>query len=512
MPETSFLPPTLIPKQTVLLLLLLVGCSVEQIYLPPEKVGRYQLEAIPAELADGELTLRDLDGDEVPELLLSRKLELALFRADRSSRSIQRWRRRTLSAAPFHRQWADGRLLLFSEDGVSAYDPLTDRLVVLIEAELSRFEVSEGMLDVAGGVVLGQLQPYWVQVSGQMLLPVDGDWLRFVERDGKWVVVDRFRLPVAADEKGRLQLLRHAWRDLDGDGQVDLVIHGKKAAYFYYRKSTRDGSAGSLPREPTFVLESPQTQLADLNDDGFVDLLAVRSEVGEPGEVRVFLGHPRRRAWRQPEQTLSVPGFFRMGPLLTDRNEDKQIDLTFISIEKPSILGTAFKLIFRGRFDLSLNLLHYDGVEGGYPEAPSEIESVTIPIDISKLKAQGDLLKKRVAHLGDLEGDGRPDLILLSQDGRQLELYYNFKSLSGPVKVSSLWAGLQRARDMLLGLQEFGDRRPDVTIDLPGGPYSSAQATPVKFSRSMSHPDLILQVKREGAGKKARLFVLWSEK
>lgn len=178
-------------------------------------------------------------------------------------------------------------------------------------------------------------------------------------------------------------LLAFAWVDLDGDGNPDAaIIDGTGTLHIFMNERQGQFREHALPPDVTSVRA---IAVADANDDGILDLLAVRSD----GAILRISDKNDGENWetaeiaRVPEPATNLAGDVRLRVADLDNN---------------------------GAFDLILSL------------QPRTANSATM-IWLGDAQGRFSLLKQAVAPAGifdvaDLRGTGKLDLIGLSADGQ----------------------------------------------------------------------------------------------
>jgi hypothetical protein len=196
--------------------------------------------------------------------------------------------------------------------------------------------------------------------------------------------------------------------DVDGDGLPDFLsgekyldLPGKRAAG---RVQLRLGRRDGLLSAPVWSYDGSATEadlgvrvtgVGDVNGDGYADVLvSAPGAKGERGDVLLFLGGPRglsaapSRHWRGPHWRLQNfgQGACPAGDLDGDGFDD-------IAVGGRDARGRGVVLVFRG------------GARG--PAAEPAWRMVG--------ESGGDLFGAWVAPAGDLDGDGRPDLVVSAE-------------------------------------------------------------------------------------------------
>lgn len=224
--------------------------------------------------------------------------------------------------------------------------------------------------------------------------------------------------------------------DLDGDGLVDLVVSERSSASTSVLLANRNGGflAPSAISDTSGVGDGLAS--GDLNGDGLADVvLSLRSE----SKVHILLGDGKGGLHRQT--TLTIPDAPRRAeppraPLdtratpirLADLNHDGKLDL---------VLGfaTSSPLVALGAGDGSFGPAQSAPVEGDTAlcalqladlDGDGHLDLIALTDTVQVLRGSGDghfgaprlftdgNLQPRDVHVGDMDGDGKPDLFLVN--------------------------------------------------------------------------------------------------
>ncbi len=237
--------------------------------------------------------------------------------------------------------------------------------------------------------------------------------------------------------------------DVNGDGRLDVfVVLGRTRAFHMQRKD------GTIPTHPDVVLDlrifrdtapvsalrpgrilaganRAQYQSRDLDQDGIPDYV-----IGHRRKVWVFHGRKTRPQFTEPSTILKVSDDVS-ALLLTHLDDDAYPDLLIFKMHIPSV-ATLMVGAFKS-FTVDIYALGYASEKGrDFNRAPrwkSKI-SVTLPSILSLAKNPGKLLD-RVEGIqrkfgrpgrGDLDGDGNPDTLIVSEDQKSLRLWKGTKT------------------------------------------------------------------------------------
>jgi hypothetical protein len=219
---------------------------------------------------------------------------------------------------------------------------------------------------------------------------------------------------------------RIALHDMDGDGRRDLVLGWRSPGSVFVTPAEADGSFLGLVNSRSFVLplESGLTDhvVADLDGDGFEDLAGV----GEFARIGLVT------AWRDASGAFESPQLF--SEAIADRsftigdfNVDGMPDLAYQDFESTS-----------GAIALG------DGL-GGF-----------------LVGAAHTALKDLPARTGDVDGDGIPDVVMVSNAGLQRKLYV---SLGLGTALGDLAPALTQTLNWNVAGVELGDVDGDGLLD-----------------------------------------------
>ena len=224
-------------------------------------------------------------------------------------------------------------------------------------------------------------------LGGPALLVAQSTYARDVllDKDGRWEVKDQFNA-----DRASAQVLGAAALDTDGDGVKEVVLLDRtsKSLLFLARKEGVYRPAGSLVVGP--INDFQGLHVADLDGDGRDDLLIAATDkfgvvlTGRKGQrLKPLAGY-------EPSREEAKLGDLAAG----DLNGDGQMDIVLTDVAEHFIEIVTFA--------------------GG-----SELDRALSFKIFEQKSFRGDLhgtLEPRDMGLGDVDGDGRTDLVLIVHD------------------------------------------------------------------------------------------------
>jgi hypothetical protein len=297
--------------------------------------------------------------------------------------------------------------------------------------------------------------------------------------------------------------------DLDGDGSLDLAIaDGSQAVVL---RNVGGVGAGRFVAPTTFSFTTWLTDLraADVNGDGRIDLIGSSDEYNVAGTVEVRLAQGSSFA---PGLTTSIPGGAWV-MAAADINLDGAIDVATVSSND----GTVSVLLGKGDGSFTTPVTYQAGIGGadvalsdlnddGWPDlAVANVGDGTISVFLNRATGAGTFFAAS-AHttgtgpgslaVGDLDGDGRPDLAATIPEEEKVGVLFNvgrgmFASAvdiltdpaAGPLTATGVAiADLDGDRRSDLVLSNFHEGTISVLHNKGGGTF----AAPVSFLASPS--------------------------
>jgi hypothetical protein len=260
--------------------------------------------------------------------------------------------------------------------------------------------------------------------------------------------------------------------DLDGDGIVDLAVANNNSGDVSVLHGRGDGTFAQQVRFPAGQFPAALVS-ADINGDGLVDLVAANQR-GLETTVLLGLGD----GTFVPAETVSSA--IRSTPLVADLNRDGTADAV--------VLSRAGSILFRqGRPDAPGNFAPPRVVNPEPADAARDLALVRtatgpilaaldahrpavtlyvpgfagLPVSAAALTVPGALPVRLKA--GDLDGDGRDDLVVLAGGSRQVVYFLqDARGGFGAAHVCGAGVGVSPVDLALVDLD--GDRRLDVAV------------------------------------------------
>ncbi|HYQ87657.1 MAG TPA: choice-of-anchor D domain-containing protein [Bacteroidota bacterium] len=299
--------------------------------------------------------------------------------------------------------------------------------------------------------------------------------------------------------------------DLDGDGKLDVVsVDAKGNFWSYFRNTSSPGSPSFAPRVDVIPALNPLgVAVADINNDGKPDVMI--ADYGN-NSISIF-----RNTSVVGSIGFASPVIFttRPGPtyiVTGDLDGDGKPDLivpTYQSgiciFRNVSAPGTISSSSLAPRVDID-TLIGGSGAAIGDLDADGKLDIAMIDqvnnnlVIVRNTSTLGALsfsapvsfpagLHPNLVSIGDIDGDGKPDLALNSQNSSQLSLFKNVSS-PGSFTVSSLAARVDFTtgvgpRSAAIGDLD-GDGRPDLIVsnefDSTVSVYKNIIPSPAQFT------------------------------
>lgn len=232
--------------------------------------------------------------------------------------------------------------------------------------------------------------------------------------------------------------------DVNGDGRLDLVVEEGETRAFHLVRAD-----GTIPLEPDSTLDlsifrdttaeasiAPGRTLAgldralhemrDLDRDGIPDHV-----VAHRRKVWVFRGGKDAPRFQTPTSVLKTADDVT-ALLLLDLDGDERPDLVLIKVQVPTVATLLRGLV--SEWEIQVAALGYKaGGERDFEPTPawrSEL-SFRVPAILSILKDPEAILRRfedagkklRASDESDVDGDGRTDAVVVSEDGARLDLW-----------------------------------------------------------------------------------------
>lgn len=337
--------------------------------------------------------------------------------------------------------------------------------------------------------------------------------------------------------------------DLDGDGKPDVVVaNGQDGTLWIYQNISTNGSLSGTSFAPPVILSLPGTPsrvvLADLDGDGRLDIIttdvannrvSVFQNLGSPGVITTnsFGARVDFPTGQQPF-AVAVRDLNRDG--LPDLVTANSADNTISVLQNTGAAGGITTNSFAAHVDFAAGLSPQEVAIGdldgdGRPDiAATSIGEGTVYV-YQNLSAGGPLTTNSFASpvvltttgggedvaIADVDGDGKPDLLVTGYVPQVISLFQNV-STPGSLATNSFGPRLDfstggRAHRLALGDLD-GDGRPDIAVttelpsqlvifqnlSTPGSLSANALAAPVALANGWN-PAALTMVDLDGDGR-----------
>lgn len=334
------------------------------------------------------------------------------------------------------------------------------------------------------------------------------------------------------------------FQDVNGDSRADLLASTGDQRSFHIQ--TADGL---IPPDPSVVLDldifrdtTPRSDLRpgqvlagsdnatlamqDLNGDEIPDYV-----IAHRRKLWVFHGSPDGPQFTQPSAIMKTAEDVTV-VLITPLDDDPLPDLLLLRVQIPSI-GMILKGLF-SNLDIEISATGYANQQGtGFAATPQWRGGVTLRLpELMKIvrdpqsliaRLQDAASRFRDAAQGDFNGDGQPDLALLTPAGDQIEIWLaqtqNGISTSASPLRNIFFEDNNRVWDIDRILNALGelaeniqsgltsDRPADITLTLDRNPAEETLRILRRQSTAGRPDDLILLTQDTDNGGKAILRV-----
>jgi hypothetical protein len=341
------------------------------------------------------LDLADLDGDKIPELLYLSKTKSAAGSDAYELRSLKRepsgsfkafaWGGAEASAVALSNPPTDMQTLDVNADG------LTDVLIftgygspVLLLGQPKQppkpFAGSLGPMAAATPAGLSTMN-----LGGNALIVAQNTFARHIRLDskGQWEIKDQYN-----SGRTSAQILGAAALDVDGDGKKEIVLHDRASKSLLFL-SQKDGVYRPVGTLSVGAIAFEGLHVADFDGDGRDDLLIAGSD-------RFGVLQTGRKG-----QRLKTIASFE-----SKRSEARFADLVAADLNSDGVPDVAF-------IDLAEQMLEI----ATYTGEKDLLHALTFKVFERKLyRGTGDVAEPRDIVAGDVDGDGRADLVLIAHD------------------------------------------------------------------------------------------------
>jgi len=237
--------------------------------------------------------------------------------------------------------------------------------------------------------------------------------------------------------------------DINGDGLTDFVLVRNDTITYFIQKPKEPGTFLSRPpwrvsfRIPTLKDEIRKDSVnlslikfADINHDGLADLIVTRIEgtlgLWDSIKTKIYIHYGNGKGNFETATCLAIDGV-SIDPEFIDMNGDGKLDAVTSRL-RTDLMKQGVSLFVLGDIPISYEVWQFDPAKGTFMTDPVYEKRILVAkADLDKTGAGAVPL---VFVRGDLNGDGRPDMLEMNPKTKELLIYpYRERQSSGGPRI-----------------------------------------------------------------------------